>query len=223
MRKFILSTLVSLFISACGGGGSSTPAPSFSFTPGIYTGTFTPAGGAADVFAIIIASNGSWAGVDFEEGATGTYSGATLTDPSLTATLTATSSGTYTSNGISGTFTLVDAGIYNRPANLSKLAGTWIDTTFTQNTGTMTHTIDGSGNITSTSVSGCASSGTINTIDTTKNEYTISLTVTNCGGFNGVYTGLALLDDTTITEDTLVYLADNDILDTFTLSSAIKQ
>jgi len=223
MRKYILSTLFSFVLSACGGGGGSTPQNNINLSPGIYTGTFTPNGGTPDEFAIILASNGTWAGVNPIESAYGTYSNSTLTETNFSATLTTSNSGTYTDDGINGTFSIADAGIYNRESTLPKLEGVWVDTTFTEVAGITTHVIDANGNINSSSVSGCSSTGKLNTIDTTKNEYSFSLTVSNCEGFEGVYNGLALLDDTNFTDDTLVFAGDNDTINTFILTNAVKQ
>jgi len=47
----------------------------------------------------------------------------------------------------------------------------------------------------SQSASGCVLSGSIGIIDWPYNGYATSVTVDNCGGLNGEYSGLAFLED----------------------------
>ena len=51
---------------------------------------------------------------------------------------------------------------------------------------------------------GCIYSGFIGLIDSSYNVYSISMTISLCGGFDETYSGIASLDDTSIANDTLV-------------------
>jgi len=218
-RASLLATSISL-LAACGSGGGGSPA-AYTAQPGIYSGTFSPTGGITDVFSVIVTSNNKWAGADPDEAATGTVSGGTLSNAyGFTATLTGTMSGSYDNGTESGTFSLVDAGIYNRTSSLAKLNGTWVDNVYTASTGVTTWVIN-NGAYSMTSVSGCASTGTITTIDTSKNEYAVTGTVTNCGGFNGSYSGYGFTDDDTFTDDQFSIVIDNAT--SYAVFSPIKQ
>jgi len=127
--------------------------------------------------------------------------------------------GTYDNGVETGTFSMVDAGIYNRTSSLAKLNGTWVENIYTTSTGITTWVIN-NGAYTMTSVSGCASTGTITTIDTTKNEYAITGTVTNCGVFNGTYSGYGFTSDGTFTDDTFEFVIDN--ANAYALFAAVK-
>lgn len=229
MRKFLISFFIGLFLTGCGGGGGGTtdtttdsPADttSYSFSPGLYTGSFTDSYGT-DSYAILITSNNRWAGADPDEVATGTVSGDTLSTSGFSATLTSATGGTFNNGGNTGTFSMVShADLYNRTSSLAKLNGTWVDDFYTDNTGTVTVTMN-DGAMSLTSVSGCAASGTVSTIDASKNEYAVAITVTNCGGFNGSYTGYGFTDDDTFTDDQFVFAVDN--ADSWAVFAPVKQ
>jgi len=223
MRKYIFTIFITLSFSACGSSSSSNDSNSnnFNVTPGIYTGTFTTSKGVTGELGILITSNGKWAGTDPDSAATGTVSGDTLTGDDFNAKLTNATGGTYTSEDISGTFNLsANTALYNRSSSLSKLNGTWVDNVFTDVTGTVTFTMN-NGAITMTSVLGCAAMGSVNTIDTTKDEYALSFTVTNCPGFNGVYSGYGYTEDDTFTDDVLTMVLDSE--ENFAIFSPVKQ
>jgi hypothetical protein len=92
---------------------------------------------------------------------------------------------------------------YLRGADLSKLVGTWVDSVYVDGpgitTGITTWVIQPDGSFVMTSESGCAANGHFSLIDPTKNEYGVGLTVTDCDGFDGAYTGIGFLDDTDAT------------------------
>jgi len=233
MNKKIITLLSVLVISACGGGGDGSGISSV--PPGIYAGTITATGFAPDDGVGIITSDNRIAVLDLntEEGIIGTINGSsiagTLYSSSVvpaTAEVTSVSgnniSGTYSSSLGGGTFAFVsDPNLYNRGASLSKLEGIWVDDTYITGTGISTWTIQVDGSFIMTSVSGCAGSGSFSLIDPTKNEYNIDITVSNCIGANGSYSGIGVLNDTFITDDTLSFTFSNGAI--AGIDEAVKQ
>jgi hypothetical protein len=216
LRKILVIALVSL-VASCGGGGDSSNASTEIAAAGIYEGTLTPTGGTADVVFFMITSDGKVALVDVttNEGFIGTKTGNTLngtiySSVSVPATgeITTVSgnniSGTYTSSIGGGTYSLVaNTNLYNRTSSLSKLEGTWVDSVFTSGTGTTTWVIQNDGAFIVSSTLGCNATGAFSVINTTKNEYNLTLNITTCIGFNGSYTGIAALSDTFNTDDSI--------------------
>ncbi len=240
MNKNIIVLLIALSLIACGGGGggtdtATTPAASTVVPAGIYEGTVTPAGGAAESAVALITSNGKAAIVDTDtvEGFIGTISGDSLTGtmystssvPS-TAKVTSVSgnniSGTYTSSIGGGTFSLVaNPNLYNKTSKLSKLAGVWVDSVFTNVTGISTWTVQNDGTFTISSTSGCTAIGSFAIFNTAKNEYNLSLNISNCPGMNGVYSGFAIISDSFNADDTISLVFANGSIGG--ISEPIKQ
>jgi len=221
----ILLVLLNVGCSSSGGDTGTVPA-AFTWAPGIYEGTFTATGSTPENVALIVTSTNRFAlaNIDGTEMAIGDASGASLTtSDGFTATLAAALSGTYSAPGVTGTFSLADAGLYNRTSSTAKLEGIWVDNFYLLTTGTTTWTIDAAGNVLMTSISGCAASGTFNTINASNNEYTVTLTVTNCLGFNGIYNGFGFTDDEFFTDDMIAMVIENTTLQTFAISAPIKQ
>lgn len=227
MNKNIIALLLPLTLIACGGGGggsdTTTPAASVTVPPGIYEGTVTPTGGAAESAVALITSNGKAAIVDVDtiEGFIGTISGDSLTGtmystssvPS-TAKVTSVSgnniNGTYTSSIGGGTFSLVaNPNLYNRTSELSKLEGVWVDSVFTNITGTTTWIIQNDGTFSVSSTSGCTAIGSFTIFNTTKNEYNLSINISNCPGMNGSYSGFAVISDSFNADDTISLIFAN--------------
>lgn len=90
---------------------------------------------------------------------------------------------------------------------MSTLEGTWVETS---NKVTTTTVIQKSGKFTSQDTNSCYASGKFSTIDTSKNEYTVSVTLTSCNQANGTYSGLAIIEDTHNKNDTLSLVVGND-------------
>ncbi len=240
MNKNIVVLLISLFLIACGGGGgtpdnSTTPAAQITVPAGIYEGTVTPTGGTAESAVALITSDGKVALVDVEtyEGFIGTISGASLTGtmyststvPS-TAEVTSASgnsiSGTYTSSLGGGSFSLVaDPNLYSRTSELSKLEGVWVDSVFTNIAGVSTWVVQNDGAFTVTSTSGCTATGVFAIFNSTKNEYNLTITISNCPGANGSYSGFAVISDSFNTDDTISLVFSNGSLGG--ISEPIKQ
>lgn len=216
--KKVLIPLIILFLSGCGGDSDGDPPSTPSSVPaGIYEGTITPNGGTPDLSVALITSAGDVAILDVNtiEALVGTISGPSLTgtiysSTAVPATAQVTSvsgnsiSGTYTSSLGGGTFALVaDPNLYNRASSLSKLVGIWVDSFFTAGIGTSTWVIQADGSFSISTTLGCTGIGTFSIIDPSKNEYNLSLTISNCAGLNGTYSGIAATSDTLNTDDSI--------------------
>ena len=222
MNKIIISTLI-LIISACSSSDSGDSIAPSSVPAGIYSGTITPTGGTPDRAIALITSNGNAAIVDIDtiESFIGRISASSFTGTLYsTTTVPATGqvtiisnnvfSGTYSSSIGGGTFAmLADPNLYNRPSSLSKLVGTWIDSVFTNITGTTTWVIQSDGSFTVASTASCTGTGNFSVFNPSDNEYNLTLNIANCPDFNGTYSGFAVLSDTTFTEDTLSLIFSN--------------
>ena len=223
MRKLIIAALASAILSGCSSSDSTPGTSDTNFIPGIYTGQFDN-GTITDSYIILVTSTDEWAGADPFDASTGLVTGDTITNSDgFSATLTSSNAGTYLSPpSETGTFTLVDTGLYTRSSNLTKLTGTWVDNVYTDVTGTTTWTIQANGSFSMTSVSGCSATGNTGTLDTSKNEYTIIATVSNCGVFNGSYSGFGFTQDAnTFSDNEFSFVIDN--ADNFAVFSPVKQ
>jgi hypothetical protein len=233
---FFLSLAVCLLISACGSGGGDDPGPSSSppqSIAGIWTGTFTSnvlhtaygvAGLITESGTARFANTSSLAqyggqvnvnGGSFTSAATayapygGTLpDGSTVGPVSISGTFTEKGimSGSYSGVGDNGTFYLTYSSLYDRPSSLALVAGTWKGSVEGY---ANTLTIDSGGNITGSSVSGCTYSGKVGIIDSSHNEYTLTLSIGNCGGRDGTYSGLAALTDVNAANDSFLASVSN--------------
>jgi len=225
--RVIFTLVVGVLISACVHDDDNV---SVSTPPGIYDGTVTPTGLAADNAVALITSNNKIAIVDTDtlEAFIGTISIRSITGTLFSSSVVPATgevtnvsgnniSGTYSSSIGGGTFDLVaDVNLYNRGASLSKLVGTWVDSFFTSVTGTTTWVIQSNGSFTMSSTSGCSAIGQFSLISTKsntfKNEYEINLTVSTCPSFNGTYSGIGALSDAFFTDDLLTFMFNNGSL-----------
>lgn len=64
--------------------------------------------------------------------------------------------------------------------------------------------IDANGKITGLTSVGCVYSGAVSIINPSYNSYRISINISSCGALNGNNNGLAIIDDTTKQNDTLI-------------------
>jgi hypothetical protein len=222
-KKVIFTFFAAFMLTnlGCSSSGDSTPS-TFNWAAGVYTGTFTETGSStpSDVVLLVTSDNRfALATLDGTEYNIGSVSGSSLsTTDGFVATLTAALSGTYSAPpSFTGTFTLTDTGLYNRTSSTAKLEGTWVDTTIPPATGTPTFVIDAAGDFTLSTTTGCAGSGSFSTIDPSKNEYEFSMLVTNCPGFDGNFTGLA------ITDDQIDIIAENPAAPAFIVWAPVKQ
>lgn len=114
-------------------------------------------------------------------------------------------SGSY-SGPINGNYVMLFDQRYFRGADLNRLQGNW---QFSNVIGDWYFSIQADGSFTATlsSISSCNISGVFSTIDSTKNEYAIdNVSLINCAGYDGNYTGLAS------TTDSIESIESNDTL-----------
>lgn len=105
-------------------------------------------------------------------------------------------SGSYTvSTGEQGSLDLFYNSTYERDSSLSLMAGTWIDTDGDP------FTVDAQGQIFGQDSMGCVYTGQVAIINGDHNAYRVQLNVSSCGAFNGIYSGLGVLDDYQVASD----------------------
>ena len=93
---------------------------------------------------------------------------------------------------------------YFRGADLDRLVGDWSYSGVNEDWDLAINS-DGSFTGASTKIAGCTLNGAFSTIDLSKNEYNVDVTLhLNCAPFDGSYTGLAATVDTKSTNDTLL-------------------
>jgi len=133
--------------------------------------------------------------------------GSSVTSLSINANTVpqSTLSGTFSGGGESGTFTLGFVSSYEESSSLSKIAGTY---TYTQTTSTSTDTlsitVDSTGLVTGSDSTGCVYNGQVSLIDSSKDAYDVTATITSCGALNGTYKGVAALTKNVTVDDTLL-------------------
>ncbi len=225
----VLTIVFALALTSCAieVGGEDTPQIA---DAGIYLGTITPLGGTVDDAMAIISSADDVAIVERVASGAEAFLGA-RSDNSLTGTLYASYAvaataeittvsgneirGTYDSSLGGGTFSLFAlTTLYSRSADLSKLVGIWVDSTFLGAVGETTWAILPNGSFTVSTPNACSATGNFYTIDITKNEYSIIMNATDCGSFDGVHSGLATLSDSSDVsqEDTLSVIFANGVV-----------
>lgn len=223
IRSATLSVFAVFTLAACGGGGggggaAGTPPPvTVNADPGgIWYGFAhnTTLGESIEVVGVSI-SNGELRFID-DQGVQyhgslqvsgnsytasfraiaplGEYflNGSSVLTGSMTGTISERNAleGSYImSSGERGTVSLLYDNLYQRPSDLSRLAGTWIDAY------SEVISVDSMGRIFAQDSGGCVYNGTAAVVDARYNAYRINLTVSNCGNFNGAYSGLGVLDD----------------------------
>jgi hypothetical protein len=110
-------------------------------------------------------------------------------------------SGNYTvSTGERGSLNLFYDSTYERDSSLSLMAGTWIDGDQD------TFSVDSQGAIFGQDSIGCVYTGQVSIIDRDFNAYRLQLNVSNCGTFNGSYTGLGVLGDYEVLSDNRIFI-----------------
>ncbi len=239
---FLLVDFLSLF--SCGGGGSGSHSSSTAqpqsvsqSASGIWTGNvLSPKFGNTSVTGIVsqtdevffISEQGAQhhgqvtvSGSSFS-GSLTSYApigfrfpdGSSVTTTTVSGTVTTKSSltGNYNGGGDSGTFSLSYSSLYDRQSSLALVAGNWraID-------GSATFSFSSSGQITGSDVDGCTYTGQISVINQNFNAYKVTVTIAACGSFNGSYSGLAALSDTSASNDTLTGGVSNSTLSIVTV------
>jgi hypothetical protein len=224
-----LFLIACIFLSACGGGGSSSgpvvAAPSAVAT-GVWQGTITENSvGTFSVIGLIYGNElrfiSADAGVLYEgtitisgTGFTGTttnidINGGVISTSTLTGTISTASSisGTFTSSdGGSGSFSLAYDPITARGASLATTDDNW---TATDGIYTMTLSIDATGQLTGSDTDGCVFNGSVSVLDPAVNIYGIDVTATSCGAFDGTFAGYGVVGDTVVANDTLTFVVSN--------------
>lgn len=167
-------------------------------TFGQFIGTFTVSGNAASGTGL------GWAPIGF------TWTdGSVLTSVSITAMVTERQqfNGSWsTGTNESGTFTFAYSDTHQRTSSFSKLSANWF---YTNGLYSITISIDQNGSISGSDTDGCMYVGNASIPDASVNTYAFDVTVMSCGLLNGMYAGLAVLDDDTVQDDTLILSIDN--------------
>jgi len=101
--------------------------------------------------------------------------------------------GRYTGNGDSGTFNMSLSPMWNAPASLGSVAGSYMRTT--SNGYAMTINVDGRGQLSGSDSHGCLLSGSVTVPDPAHNLYRIDAEVSSCGTLDGHYQGMGMLLD----------------------------
>lgn len=208
--------------NAGSGGAPSAPAPTpAAYSPeGLWEGTWTSSDGVSEsMYAIVTPSDGIrfidqspsaiYVGSYAMQGNTGdgTLTGyapvaGSFPDGSKTASMALKMSmaaadsltGSLTGGGYSGSFKLAPKAGYRRGSSLGLLAGQW---QYTDPAGSdnVTLSVDAAGTLSGKDGQGCVYSGTAALTDTRVNIYRLRVDVSQCGNYDGAYTGLAGLSD----------------------------
>lgn len=229
----LLTIVFALSITSCAieVGGEDTPQIAGA---GIYSGTITADGESAveaiaiitsndDVSVVNIATKESFIGTRVDNSLTGTLyaSTAVVSTAEITSVSGNSINGTYTSSLGGGTFALTaDADLYARTSELIKLDDDWIDTVYTValGLGASTWNVNSNGDFIVTTLSGCSGFGDFAIINASNNEYAMTMEISNCpvSSYDGIYTGFAILSDTTSTsistmDSTLTLIFSNGV------------
>lgn len=223
----VISLLLMVSLASCAveidNTGTSGIAPA-----GIYTGTITADGFDPEAAITIITSTNqvavinevtkeSFVGTRVDNALTGTLyaSGPVPTTAEVTSVSAGDISGTYTNELGDGTIELSTTGLYERPSDLMKLEGAWVDVVYTNalDLGASRWDIYSSGGfIVWTESSACNGYGQFTVFNPSNNEYAMTMTIESCGDFDGVYDGFAFLSDTdsnSTTDSTLTLIFSN--------------
>ena len=214
----LLTSITTILLSACGGGGSSAPSPS---AEGVYGGALS--GSASSSFQALVLendefwvlygtqSNTTFFVAGFIQGpgtsSSGTFTASSLKDYGLLPPVGGTASATYnadakTING-SANFPGRTVGFnggpiagslynYNNPANLSNVSGAWAVTVNTGETANLS--IGSTGTISLLSSLGCSGTGSATPRASGKNVFNVSLTFgpAPCAIPGGTISGIAI-------------------------------
>ena len=231
MRKFLLILFIPFMLTACGGSDAGGNVINES-AAGIWKGTGVSTDNESGEIVGLVASNGkaffltdlpaitygnaSVTGNKFSFSGT-IYDG--VNPPEIIKMFGTVASGKsinvdYSTTSESGSITLTKAdrsvGVYDRPSDLAKLEGTWNDVV-SDNEGTWVFTIKNNGAFSSIRASdNCSMTGSFNTIDSTKNEYSVTATISSCNELNGSYTGLGFTSDSnSLTDNVISFVITN--------------
>jgi hypothetical protein len=238
INQFVLTLLfpiILMFNLACGGGSEDITqeinddllnnpplAPAIIVNPGIYFGGMTPSGGTEELALAIVHESGRTRLVNIENGDVfvggyvesnfiGTlYSTTNVISDGQVSASGGNFSGTYSSELGSGTLSFIaEPALYNQIITLAMLEDTWVDDLFIERLGTTTWNLQSDGSLTMLSSENCTASGQINLPTAAKNELAISATLSDCGEFDGEYTGIGFVGETFNPMDTMVLVFNN--------------
>jgi len=220
-----LLTIIPLLYACAAAEDSSGP----DWTPGIYTGSFTPSGGTAQPSVVMITSDyrALYTETDIASAGLGTVSGDTISlGGQATISLTDGLTGTYVFGNAAGSFSLAASDVYNHGSAAATLNGTYDDNNYTSLFvaigATSWQFSNGAFTFASISTS-CGAYGTVTPINTLYNEYSVNMTVHDCTDYDGVYNGLAFTDNTNSTDDTINMLVQNAAGDRLIFSAAVRR
>ncbi len=110
--------------------------------------------------------------------------------------------------GETGNYWLLFDPVYFKDSSLDLTAGVWtmLDDT---GAGIGTLTIEVDGGLNGQDIAGCLYSGSLGIIDTQYDVYDVSVTISNCGDADGVYTGFGALGDDLEVNDSMVLITDD--------------
>lgn len=221
---------LSLFcvLAGCGGGGSGggeTTTNANALANGLWSGTFSETGGiASDASAFLyngqiiafvfpdLILDGTYDvinGNDFSSRVSvyRIYSAPwTFADISGTVTEQGSISASFNVLSTSGTISLLYDLLYNRTSSLSLVEGSW---NYTNGAYSITITVDSAGAFVARDSEGCVVPGNISLLDTAHNIYDMKTSTSNCGRWDGYYTGFSALMDDVTTNDTLQVMVTN--------------
>ena len=236
LRVLALLLVAIAGLYACGGGGSDStpppPPPAPTNAGGVWEGsTFNDQAALTfETIGVVTENNGEARFVN-DQGQQFILSGISGTGGSISATLTAiapfgfsfldgstVSTGTLTGSvvertsisgnwslntGESGTVTLSYNNLYERGSDLARMFGTWVDSFG------VVYSVDAVGDIFAQDAFGRVYGGTVTIINASYNAYRVALTVSNCPGADGNYSGLGVLADNVGMDDAFVVQLDN--------------
>jgi hypothetical protein len=110
---------------------------------------------------------------------------------------------TFSILGQSGAFSGTFDPMYDRDSSLATVAASY--SVFDVYGDPASFSIDSNGMLFSQTQSGCVGNGQVSIIDSRFNGYAVSVTVSNCPGLNGTYTGLAVTTDFAVPNDVFLF------------------
>lgn len=224
--RTFMTALFAALLTACGGGGGSDYVPPGEYTQGIWRGTVTLDGMNLGLVVGMIDDQGNanlilYAG---DSQLSGTISsigsevnksfsnlslfaiGGDLSDVygAVSGTVLAGSSLAATFSSAGGRMLELDLrfdSLYLRQASLSAIAGDW---RYGESGYTIDWQIDASGALSGTDTNGCSYSGQVSVPNASHNLYKMRYEISACTINPVNVSGLAILDDTATTNDTLL-------------------
>lgn len=227
-RHIAFLFLASVFLSACGGGGSSNESgalPTPTNAGGIWIGSSSAGGFTIYIEGVItesgegrfvdengtqyivtsITGNDGQIRINFNAYAQFGYvflNGSTFGTGTITGTVRerSTFSGNFSfSTGEAGTISFAYDPLYDRDSSLAKISGQW-------NEGFGVLVVDADGSFFEQDQFGCVYDGRVSIISPNYNAYRLTMNVSNCGSDNGNYQGVGVLADLNVPGDENMFI-----------------